>query len=192
MKKPIRVIVTIFVIMIVLSVLSALLLLGLSLFKDDIYGSDKSPILTNYELSMELTENFEYDFYKGYGGEDVYVSNKHLVGIYHTTIEKITIEGNPPPSLETYASLFFPIWVGLKDIDEIELKEIDGILCYEADINQDGNTDSFISFFETQTSFYFVRMTYDKNKTTYEESRDLFISWAKRVTLTEYVPEINE
>jgi len=191
MKKS-TIIVSIFLVVVLLLVV----LVGV--FKDDILGAiydvileieeskereERSPVKTRNELQITLTKDFEYDFYSGYGSEDVYVSDDHLVGLYTTTIEKITLKDKPAPSLETYASLFFPIWVGLKGYESIPLDRIEDMLCYEADLNQDGDPDNIVFFLESETSFYFVRMTFNRNTTTYEESRDQFIEWAKTITL---------
>ena len=147
---------------------------------------ERSPIITREELSITLSKDFDTDIrYNHYGNETVYVSDDHLVGLYTAKIKDITIEGNPPPSLKTYASCFFPIWVGDYSMREIPLSTVDGMLCYEADLNADGKPDNFVFFFETKTSFYFVRMTYNKDTTTYEQSRDQFIAWAKTITFSD-------
>lgn len=183
MKKVIKFVVIFFAIITLLGVLSVALMLG-SEFATREKPTDPYEITRN-ELTITLTKEFEYDFYKGYGNEDIYVSDKHTVGLYRTSIADVT---NPntgvPPTLETYASLFYPVWVpGLDDVEAIDLKEVDGLLCSEIDMNGDGNPDDFTFFFETETSFYFVHMTYNKKTTTYEESRDQFIAWAKTVKL---------
>lgn len=185
MKKVIKFILITFAIMVVCGILSVVLMLGVV---DGAFENKSEPVdITRNELTITLTKEFEYDFYRGYGSEDIYVSDKHIVGLYCTSIEERTLPGQEPPSLRTYASLFYPIWVGLRGVEAIELKEVDGLLCSEIDMNGDGNPDDFTFFFETEGYFYFVHMTYDKRTTTYEESRDQFIAWAKTVKLAPVV-----
>ena len=182
MKKAIKFILITFAIMVVCGILSVVLMLGVV---DGAFENKSEPVdITRNELTITLTKEFEYDFYRGYGSEDIYVSDKHIVGLYCTSIAEVTRDDMPPPTLEEYASLFYPVWVpGLDDVEAIDLKEVDGLLCSEIDMNGDGNPDDFTFFFETETSFYFVHMTYNKKTTTYEESRDQFIAWAKTVKL---------
>ena len=183
MKKVIKFVVIFFAIITLLGVLSVALMLG-SEFATREKPTDPYEITRN-ELTITLTKEFEYDFYyRGYGNEMMYISDKHIVGLYYTSIADVT---NPntgvPPTLETYASLFYPVWVGLKGVEAIELQENDGLLYSEIDMNADGNPDDICFFFETEKSFYFVHMKCNKQASTYEESRDQFFAWAKTVKL---------
>ena len=183
MKKAIKFILITFAIMVVCGILSVVLMLGVL---DGAFENKSEPVdITRNELTITLTKEFEYDFYyRGYGNEMMYISDKHIVGLYYTSIADVT---NPntgvPPTLETYASLFYPVWVGLKGVEAIELQEKDGLLYSEIDMNADGNPDDICFFFETEKSFYFVHMKCNKKASTYEESRDQFFAWAKTVKL---------
>jgi hypothetical protein len=186
MKKAIKFILIAFVVMLVCGILSVVLMLGVL----DGPSTDKSgpADFTRNELTITLTKEFEYDFYyRGYGNETIYLSDKHIVGLYCTSIEERTRPGQEPPSLRTYASSFYPVWVGLKGVEAIELQEKDGLLYSEFDMNGDGNPDDICFFFETETSFYFVHMKCNKQASTYEESRDQFFAWAKTVKLAPVV-----
>lgn len=185
MKKVIKFFVIVFAIMVVCGILSVVLMLGVL---DGAFENKSEPVdITRNELTITLTKEFEYDFYKGYGSEDIYVSDKHIVGLYYTSIEERTLPGQEPPSLRTYASSFYPLWVGLKGVEAIELQEKDGLLYSEIDMNADGNPDNICFFFETEESFYFVHMKCNKKASTYEESRDQFFAWAKTVKLAPVV-----
>ncbi len=185
------------IVLIVLALVVVLTILGAVIFKDAILGAIESMLdsiidgdngsttVQMYELSMETNEKFEFDFYSGYSDEKVFISDNHLIGIYKATKEEIALPDQAPPTLEVYASLFFPMYVGLRDVESIPLNAVEGMLCYEADISGDGKPDNFVFFFEAEEAYWFVRMTFNKNETTYEESRDLFISWAKTVTFGE-------
>jgi hypothetical protein len=184
MKKVIKFFVIVFAIITLLATLSVAIMIGTELGRRE-KKTDPYEI-SNNELTITLTKEFEYDFYyRGYGNEIMYISDKHIVGLYHTTIEEVTKPGGPPTPLRTYASLFYPVWVGLKGVEAIELQEKDGLLYSEIDMNADGNPDDICFFFETEKSFYFVHMKCNKQASTYEESRDQFFAWAKTVRFSD-------
>jgi hypothetical protein len=141
---------------------------------------EKSPFITFRELSIELTEDFDYFDIKSTSSYHIYVGDGYQVDIERIDHASITPnEGYAFPSLSEFMKYNLSQFAGY-EADAVNFVTEGNLLCVDGDSNGDGEADTLIVLFESANAFWDIR--FSSSSKDYATVRANGLKWAQTVT----------